>query len=75
MKKTKWFVIYDGTYTHISRDKGDRFRADEEFDTFTEAKRELVRYLKESMEDYKGALKAARSVRKDKVYAGPKEEE
>ena len=62
--KTEWFLIADGMYTHITNDIGQVEKLDSIYDSYSEAKKALIKYHESRMLDFKEALKAARSLKK-----------
>lgn len=64
----KWYVRYDGLYSHISR-QGRKHWSDNEYDTFPEARKELVQFfksrlvsLKWEMAELEKAIKKAKRI-------------
>ena len=61
---TKYYVVQDSIYSHVTTEKPDWDQDFEEFDTFTKAKNALIEELHDMYEEYKYALQNARALRK-----------
>lgn len=64
-KKPKYWIVWDGTYSHIVLSKNEPSEdCGGPYDTFGEAKREIMNYYKNRVIDAKGALAELRRLKK-----------